>query len=466
MANSIAYLAIIIWPFVTFILMSRVGVSKGSFLAIMFSYLMLPAGFEINFSGIPPFTKASIVSISIFLFLFIKGKKLGIKELGFKEKIILVLFVLSPIFSTMTNTDQYLHISGLSLYDGLSQSVSSLLIFFPFIIGYKYFREKEYHIAALRYFVLVVLFYSILILYEIRMSPQLHTMLYGYFPHSFAQTAREGGFRAVVFLGHGLLVALLVSVAFLISCVLWRAKINIYKGLNYNWIIVIFLFVILVLSKSYGALFIGIFGFVVLRFFPYKIIFAISYLLVGSYFVYPVMSANEVFPHQQMVNFVSNINENRAASLQFRFTHEKQLLIHANEKPLFGWGGFGRNRIYDPETFRDLSVTDGRWVITLGTRGWLGFIAEFLFIALSIYYASKAVSILKHKKGRGDEAFLLTAHAFIVALILIDQIPNSSLTFFYWLFIGILYGRSWQVVHEYHESVRLIKKEKYCVSKK
>ena len=451
MANSIAYLAITIWPIVTIILMSRLGVVKGSFLAVMLSYLLLPASFEINFPGVPPFTKASIVSISIFLYLLFKRKKLGIKDFSFKEKVFLILVLIAPIISTLNNTDRYLHISGLSLYDGLSQSVATLLVFFPFIIGYKYFRDKESHIVALRYFVLMVLLYTVLILFEIRMSPQLHTMLYGYFPHSFAQTARDGGFRAVVFLGHGLLVALLVSVAFLISSVLWRAKIKIFKRLTYNWLIVLFLLLVLVMSKSYGALFIGITGFIVLRFFPYKLIFIATYLLVGTYFVYPVMSANGIFPHQQMVNVVSSINESRAASLQFRFTHERQLLIHANEKPLFGWGGFGRNRVYDPETFRDISVTDGRWVITLGTRGWLGFFAEFIFIALSIFYASKAVSILKKHKESKNEALLLTAHAFIVSLILIDQIPNSSLSFFYWLFIGILYGRSYGVIAKYQQ---------------
>lgn len=442
MANSIAYLALTIWPVVVLVLMSRVGIVKGGFLAIILSYLLLPASFEINFPGIPAFNKGSVTSISIFLYLLFKNKGFGLRDFGNKEKILLLLMVVSPFLTAITNAERYLHLPGMSFYDGISQTVGALLAFFPFFFGFKYFRSKESHILVLRYFVLVVLFYSVLILYEIRMSPQLHTMLYGYFPHSFIQQVRAGGFRAVVFLGHGLLVALLVSVAFLISVVLWRLRIKISNIFSYSGLVVIFLFVLLVLSKSYGALIIGIIGFIALRFFSHKIIFLISYSFIAVYFFYPVMSATDIFPHDVIVNAVSNINSDRAQSLQFRFFHEGQLLAHANEKSLLGWGSWGRNRVYDPETFQDLSVTDGRWIILLGSRGWIGFLSEFMFIALSIFYASKAVNILQRDRFRKDEALLLSAHALIVSLILIDQIPNSSFNYFYWFFLGVLYGRS------------------------
>lgn len=448
MANSFAYIAISLWPLAVFTLLIRVGVVKGIFVATMLSYLLLPVGFEINFPGIPAFNKASVTSISVLLFLIFKRKGIGISELSLKVKFLLIIMVISPFLTVMANNDQYLHIPGISLYDGLSQTVGALLVFIPFLFGYKFFRTKESHVLVLRYFVIMVLFYSVLIIYEIRMSPQLHTMLYGYFPHSFVQQFREGGFRAVVFLGHGLLVALLLSVAFLISTILWRSKIKVSSLFNNNVAVVVFLLILLILSKSYGALLIGIVGFVFLRFFSQKTIFLISYILLSTYLVYPVLSATNVFPHDQVVSVVNSFNPARAQSLQFRFYHENQLLLHANEKPLLGWGGWGRNRIFDPETFADLSVTDGRWIITLGTKGWVGFLVEFLFIAISVLYASKAASILNRNKETRGDAFMITGHALIVSLILIDQIPNSSLNYFYWLFIGILYGRSYAVVHE------------------
>ena len=254
------------------------------------------------------------------------------------------------------------------------------------------------------------------------------------------------------------MVAMLVSVAFMISTTLWRAKIKAINKYNINGIIVAFLFIVLILSKSYGALILGIIGFLLIRFFSSKYIFIVSFFLVSTYALYPLMSASKIFPHNQVVELVSKVNADRAQSLEFRFFHENQLLEHANKKPWFGWGSWGRNRVYDSETFKDLSVTDGRWIIVLGTKGWLGFMTEFFFVAFSILKASKAVSILKKRKDKDKsidkEVLLISSHALIVSLVLIDQIPNSSFNYFYWLLVGVLYGRSYQIIKSNENSIK------------
>lgn len=58
-------------------------------------------------------------------------------------------------------------------------------------------------------------------LYEVRLSPQLHRIFYGYFPHSFAQQVRGGGFRPVVFLQHGLWVAFFAMMMTVVTFALW-----------------------------------------------------------------------------------------------------------------------------------------------------------------------------------------------------------------------------------------------------
>ena len=50
------------------------------------------------------------------------------------------------------------------------------------------------------------LLYVPLCLFEIRMSPQLHKLVYGFHQHIFAQTFRFEGWRPTVFLQHGLAV--------------------------------------------------------------------------------------------------------------------------------------------------------------------------------------------------------------------------------------------------------------------
>ena len=77
------------------------------------------------------------------------------------------------------------------------------------------------------------------------------------------------------------------------------------------------------------------------------------------------------------MSLVSLVSDDRARSLEFRFINEDRLLGRASERPLAGWGRFGRNRVYDEEGGYDVSVTDGRWIIVLGQFGILGFIAEF-----------------------------------------------------------------------------------------
>ena len=49
--------------------------------------------------------------------------------------------------------------------------------------------------------------------------------------------------------------------------------------------------------------------------------------------------------------------------------------------------------------------------------------------------------ILKYLKNR-DEAMLLAGHSLVVSVILIDQLPNASMSPFAWLLIGILSGRT------------------------
>ncbi len=64
--------------------------------------------------------------------------------------------------------------------------------------------------------------YVPLCLYEIRMSPQLHRILYGFHQHEFVQTLRWGGFRPMVFMNHGLALGLWMTLACLSGYWLWR----------------------------------------------------------------------------------------------------------------------------------------------------------------------------------------------------------------------------------------------------
>jgi hypothetical protein len=132
------------------------------------------------------------------------------------------------------------------------------------------------------------------------------------------------------------------------------------------------------------------------------------------------------------------LNSQREFSLRTRFVNEERLLAHAHERFLFGWGRYGRNRVYDTWSGRDMSLTDGRWIITLGTWGLFGFIAEFGLFALVVFRAASALKFVQNER----EKIFLAALALIVAITLVEQLPNASLSPWSWLLAGSLLGRT------------------------
>jgi hypothetical protein len=145
-----------------------------------------------------------------------------------------------------------------------------------------------------------------------------------------------------------------------------------------------------------------------------------------------------------MVELANIVSAERSRSLEFRFIQEGQLLQHAYDRLLFGWGRYGRSRIVS-EDGEDHSITDGRWIITLGQFGIIGFIAEFGLFGWAVFRAASALRFVYSERSQ----VFLSASALIVAVTLVDQLPNSSITPFALLLAGALLGRS--------ESVRTIR---------
>ena len=81
-----------------------------------------------------------------------------------------------------------------------------------------------------------------------------------------------------------------------------------------------------------------------------------------------------------------------AQSLAMRFDNETLLIQHTQEKQLWGWGSFGRNRKYDPDSGRDITVTDGEWGIHYSVRGGIGVVSWFWMMALPVFWAANIPS--------------------------------------------------------------------------
>jgi hypothetical protein len=153
---------------------------------------------------------------------------------------------------------------------------------------------------------------------------------------------------------------------------------------------------------------------------------------------YPLARMSDLVPTKALLDWSASYSADREESLGFRFAQEGQLLERASQRFIFGWGGYSRGHIYDIESGKDTSVTDGIWIITLGSWGLVGFIALFGLLTIPIFRAATALRFVESAR---DSVFL-AALTLILAINAIDLLPNSPLTPWTWLICGSLLGRA------------------------
>jgi len=327
-----------------------------------------------------------------------------------------------------------LTLPGLRLYDAFSMMLTTGVMLLPFWLGLRYLGADAAQTVLLRVLCVAALIYSLPTLFEIRMSPQLARWTYGFLAQSFEQVMRQGGFRPVVFLQHGLWLALFMAMAALSGLALWRQGRAQGKA-NLGLWAALWLTGVLFLSKSLGA-FVLLLGLIpVVLLFSIRSQLLVAALLATIVLTYPMARGAGLVPVNAVYSFATLVSEERAQSLRFRLDNEDILLARANEKPLSGWGGFGRSRVFDPETGRDMSVTDGVWVIVMGGSGWLGYLGTFGLLTVPV--------ILLFVRAKGLGITQATAGlCLLLAANLLDMILNATMTPVTWLIAGALAGRS------------------------
>ena len=408
--------------------------------SILGGFLLLPVGTGFDAPGIPNMDKTAIAGISVLIWgmIFARHKVFVLP----RSKILvglMVLYIFAPL-ATMLNNQDPLRLSvsslpGMTTYDGISLVLIQMINLIPFLIGYSSFKTAGDMQKLLKALVVAALVYSVLILWEVRMSPQLHTQLYGFFPHSFSQQMRAGGFRAVVFLGHGLVVAIFVAMATVAAIGLWRSRIKVLglPGIAYT----MFLLVVLILCKSLGAIILAILIGLALYLLSYRTVITILAIMGLIIVSYPLMRGVGLIPVNEIAEVSAEFSSDRAVSFQTRVDNEEMLLEKAAQKPFFGWGNWGRGRIYQRDWSgkfdNDISITDGTWIIIISTFGWVGYLATFGLLA---YPTARAFRRRKQFAQAPGYVALLA----ILIINLLDLLPNSSLTPVTWFVSGVLAG--------------------------
>ncbi len=131
------------------------------------------------------------------------------------------------------------------------------------------------------------------------------------------------------------------------------------------------------------------------------------------------------------------IGEDRARSLGFRFENESVLAQKARERPLLGWGGWGRHMVYDFEG-NPLTVSDSLWIIAFGMYGSVGLAA-----VTGCLLAPVAVFLKRCRpRGRPGDERTLPAEALACVLLLytVDHLVNAMVNPVFMLIAGGLAG--------------------------
>jgi hypothetical protein len=439
--NWFSTFALVFWPVVAFYLYQTRPVNQATLWTILGGLLLLPVGSAIKFEMVPQFDKFSIPNLAALIGCMLVLRRTPRLWYGFGlPEVLLLMWLFGPFITSELNTDPLTYgsifLPAESQYDALSAVVAQFIFMIPFFLGRQLLRNSTDNEEILRGLAIAGLIYSLPMLFEIRMSPQLHAWIYGYFPTEFGQQIRGGGFRPVVFLGHGLQVAFFAMTTAVAAAAFWRTRTKILQLPAAG--ITAYLGAMLILCKSLGSLLYGAVFVPMVRFAGPRLQVGVAMILATIAFSYPLLRAADLVPTEVMIDAAKLVDEERGDSLKTRFDQEQQLLERASSRPLFGWGRFGRNRIYDVEESKDVSITDGHWIVTMGVYGLFGFVAEFGLLALTVFRAASALRFTQPARDR----IYLTTLALIVAINMVELLPNAALSPWTWLLAGALLGRA------------------------
>lgn len=357
-----------------FYLFVRFPAQRAVIISFVVAWLFLPqASYPIPI--LPPYSKISAVCYAILLATIVYDTaRLTCFKPGWLD-VPMVIWCLCPIFSQVTNNAS-----------PISPTFNQIIAWgLPYFLGRLYLGSLD----GMRQLAIGILAgglaYIPFTLIEGVRGPILHQMVYGV--NSFedwSQASRGGGWRPVVFMQHGLMVAVWMMTAALIAVWLWQTgALKKFQGRNIKTLAII-LIIAFFLCRSSGAYSLFVFGLIVLfsaKWFrtSLPLLFIIGYIVFYLY-----IAALGEFSSKDVMGFITPIfGEERASSLKYRFDMEEILGEKARQRFLFGWGDTGGSRVYNQQG-QDISVTDSLWIIAFGAHGVVGLVSLFSTLLLPV----------------------------------------------------------------------------------
>lgn len=395
------------------------------------AWLFLPmAGY--NLPGLPDITKMSITCVTLFLgtLIFDLGRFTRLRWSW--VDLAMASWLLIPLPSAVN--------AGYSVYEGISGILNQIVSWgVPYLIGRLYFSDVD----GLRELAMGIfvggLVYTPFVLYEARMSPQLHTLFYGFHQHQFAQARRGDGWRPTVFMQHGLAVAMFMGTAAVCGMWMWAAgKVRVVKVADIGvptWILAVGLFAVAATCRSSYALLLMLAGsgtLFVSRWLNTKVVLAGMLMIAPLYVAARTVGGWDA---QMLRDLAGMIGQDREGSLGVRLESEDVCWRFIQSSLLFGDGRMDRLMFREADGNR--FVPDAFWVIVLTKNGLFGVVAMFAFLLAP---TARYLRMFPSRMLWGPKLAGATVLATVLVLYAMDNLLNAMVNPIYMLGAGGLVG--------------------------
>lgn len=387
-------------------------------LSLFGAWLFLPmAAFAVV--GLPDISKTSVTTVSIFLaslfFHFPSYASLRVTWLDLP----MCVWLLSPLPPAILN--------NFGAYQGFSNVLAATFEWgLPYLIGRVFFCDREAMIEIALGMCIAAVVYVPFVVFELRMSPQLHTWVYGYHQHNFGQTKKMDGWRPTVFMQHGLAVSIFMSTAALSATWLWRtgAISQLIGGLM--GLLSVTLIVVAVACKSSYAILLLVTGIGVLLI--SKLLNTRMLLVLLLLFPPVYIGARTVgnWDAQLIRDAANSMRGDQGRSLGVRLDSETQLWKWIQGNQVFGRGDITKVKVESRALgIFNKFIPDALWIIALGKNGWVGVFGLFgsLLLPIAAYLMRYDPSDLFSARNAGA-----TASATMLLLHSMDNLQNAMVS--------------------------------------
>jgi tetratricopeptide (TPR) repeat protein len=426
--NSITQSILFLWLPIVVICFLGMPPKRAAIFAYIFGWLALPnIGYSIP--GFTNYTKmtATVLAVLLSTLLFDPSRLLRFRPRWYDLP--MAIYCVLPFITALTN--------DLGAYEGLAAMVDQTLSWgLPYLVGRLYVTD----LGSIRDLCLGIviggLAYVPLCLIEIRFSPILHVLVFGV---GTWEPLRYGGYRPKVFLSTGLELGMWMTCACLIGYQLWAIKAVKSLGRVSFPLLLVVLLITTILCKSTGAILLLIVGVAALFMTRLTRRSWVIWALVLLPPTYTALRTYNIWSARELVDYsAAMFGGDRAESLEFRLKMEDKLAEKAVERPIWGWGRFGRALVSNKQG-RQMTIPDGLWIIILGSNGITGLATLLTIILLPMIVTLHRFPV---KTWSDPQVGPVAVLALMLVLVMIDFLSNAMVNPLYALIAGGLLGQS------------------------